>query len=122
MRTNVDGIKNFLIATNPLIILIDRFENFNKTTGKFKAPTDGAYAFFFSGAMVPDHSGTRAYISSYVNEKHDQYFVSNQEGQLTAYWSLELNEGDEIHLTNDVDSLDVRDGWYALNFMGMSVQ
>ena len=72
--------------------------------------------------MVPDHSGTRAYISSYVNEKHDQYFVSNQEGQLTAYWSLELNEGDEIHLTNDVDSLNVRDGWYALNFMGMSVQ
>ena len=68
------------------------------------------------------HKGTRAYISSYVNEKHDQYLVSSQEGQLTAYWSLQLKEGDEIHLTNDVESLWVDDGGSYLNFMGMAVQ
>ena len=104
-------------------VILDRFGNFDKDTGIFRAPRDGVYAFFFSGYLNTTGGGTLRY---YVNGKRGSQYI-HTEGTPhvyrthSAYWSLKLLKGDEMYLHNDIaNSLHVTVD-YQLHFMGMSV-
>ena len=103
-------------------VIFDKFGNFNKDTGIFRAPRDGVYAFFFSAYF---HTTVADSLSYYVNgERGSQYIHHTGEAKYTthsAYWSLNLMKGDEMYLHNDIANSLLVNKDHQLHFMGMSV-
>ena len=107
-------------------VILDRYGNFNKDTGIFKAPKDGLYVFFFSCSLLAQADGA---IYVQINGAIKQYIIANnristavKSAENSAYWSLNLKKYDEVSLYN-TEPASLMVGWSnPLDFMGMAVQ
>jgi len=96
---------------------------FDKDTGTFTAPTEGKYLFYFI-SEVEDCPET--FIRIYVNGKITQYFRHNNGAgydgrEINAFWWLNLQEGDEVRLFNEIEGCMYIKKYYPMYFMGYRV-
>ena len=105
-KTSKDG--NTIGATFDGLITFDSTilgdDLFDKDTGMFTCETSGVYIFFFSG-----EARYSTYIGVYKNDDRQMILRDNATGNsyinLSFTWTLEMVEGDKVHLQVDSGNL-----------------
>ena len=110
------------LPTGPIVFDIEQIDtknSFNINDGVFTVPESGLYLFTFNGFVS---AVTIESVYVYVNGKGIKYFYDNESSgenrQLTFFFSMELQQNDELYLYNEFSSsLDVSDV-HPMTFFG----
>ena len=98
---------------------IDTKHSFNINDGVFTVPESGLYLFTFNGFV---RSSTSAGVYVYVNEHCIKEFYDNETSgynrQMTFFFSLELQQNDELYLINAYMSSLYVSNVYQMTFSG----
>ena len=84
-------------------------------------PKNGVYLFFFN-ALIDSSDDSLIYV--YVNGEIVQTFENfnageSEDRQMSLFWSMDLNQGDEMFLYNYFDSSIYITDVYRMYFMGV---
>ena len=109
VTTGETGEEGRDLPTGPIVFDIEQIDtknSFNITDGVFTVPESGLYLFTFNGLIKSNIVG-EVYV--YVNGKMLKDFFDKEDAQfgrqLTFFFSMELQQNDELYLYNYYFSL-----------------